>query len=220
MRVLVACEYSGRVREAFRALGHDAWSCDLLPSDDGSIFHYQADMRDVLTSDWDFVGMHPDCTYMCGSGIHWNDRGRGWEKTEESLELVRWLMSHKMPWYLENPIGIISSRIRKPDQIIQPYEYGEDASKKTCLWLNGLPKLEPTLRVPGRIVEWPKGSGKKVERWSNQTDSGQNKLAPSADRWKLRSKTYEGVAKAMAAQWSAYLDNYDNNSKYDIDQPA
>lgn len=200
MRVLIVCESSGTVREAFRKLGHDAWSCDLLPADDGSPHHYKCDMREVIDSTWDFVGMHPECTYVNGAGIHWNNRGRGWEKTEASIEQIKWLMSHTMPWYLENPVGIISTRIRKPNQYIQPYEFGDDASKKTCLWLNKLPSLtkDPAQRVAGRVVEH---NGKQVERWANQTDSGQNRLAPSADRWKERSKTYQGIANAMAAQW-------------------
>lgn len=207
LRVLIVCECSGTVRQAFRDLGHEAWSCDLRPADDSSEFHYQCDMRDVIEGDWDLVGMHPDCTYMTVAGIHWNNRGRGWERTEAAVEQVRWLMSYTFPWYLENPVSIISSRIRKPDQIIQPYEFGADASKKTCLWLNKLPKLikEPSERVPGRPVEWPRGSGKTVERWGNQTDSGQNKLAPSPTRAKDRSRTYAGVAAAMARQYAKHL---------------
>ena len=197
MKILICCESSGTVREAFRSLGHDAWSCDLLPADDNSPFHLQGDCRDFLSDDWDMFGFHPPCTYLSVSGIHWNDRGRGWEKTVEALEFVKFLMHRKEPWYLENPVSIISSHIRKPDQIIQPYQFGDDASKKTCLWLNKLPKLSiyPSQYVAPRITE----DGK--ERWANQCDSGQNKLAPSADRWKERSKTYPGIARAMAAQW-------------------
>jgi len=200
MKILIAFESSGVVREAFRARGHDAWSCDLLADDfSPSPYHIQADVRDVLgcsalPGKWDLLGFHPPCTFLSVSGIHWNNRGRGWERTNEALDLVRWLMTHEVPWYMENPVGLISSRIRKPDQTIQPYQFGEDASKRTCLWLHNLPKLTPTRRVPGRMVNG-------VERWSNQTDSGQNKLAPSADRWKLRSKTYPGIASAMAEQW-------------------
>jgi hypothetical protein len=207
MKILILCESSGIVREAFRALGHDAWSCDLLPADDGSPFHIQADMREAMAgyANYDLIGAHLPCTYVCGSGIHWNDRGRGWEKTEKALNDVRWLMSHDVPWYLENPVGIISSRIRKPNQTIQPYEFGENASKRTCLWLNKLPNLRAGRRVAGRVVEWPGGSGKFVSRWDNQTNSGQNKLPPSADRWKARSKTYPGIARAMAEQWTEHL---------------
>ena len=206
MRVIIACEYSGRVREAFRKLGHDAWSCDLLPAEDNSPYHYQCDIRDVLGLDWDLMIAHPDCTYLCSSGLHWNTRavvdGRPrQELTEDALDFVRLLMAAPIPRIaIENPIGCISSRIRKPDQIIQPYEYGENASKKTCLWLKGLPKLQPTrrVRVAGRMVLH---NGKQVERWDNQTDSGQNKLPPSADRWKERARTYQGWADAMGAQW-------------------
>ena len=193
MRVLVACEYSGRVRNAFRKLGHDAWSCDILPADDQSPYHYQCDAREVGGA-WDMMGFHPPCTFLGVSGIHWNNRGRGWDRTDQALEFVRWCMSHRPPWYLENPVSIISTRIRKPNQTIQPYEFGEDASKRTCLWLNDLPLLRPTSRMTGRFVDG-------VERWSNQTDSGQNRLAPSENRWKERSKTYAGIANAFADQW-------------------
>ncbi len=194
MKILIVCESSGTVREAFRARGHDAWSCDLLPADDGSPCHIQADARDV-GGDWDMMGFHPPCTFLSVSGMHWTARGlRDPRLTEDALELVRWCMSHCCPWYLENPVSIISTRIRKPDQTIQPYQFGEDASKRTCLWLNNLPLLIPPKRHPGRMVDG-------VERWGNQTDGGQNKLAPSADRWKQRSKTYPLVAAAMADQW-------------------
>lgn len=193
-------ESSGVMREAFRALGHDAWSCDLLPADDGSPFHRQGDAHEVIREviaggGCDLMGFHPPCTYVNGAGIHWNNRGRGWEKTEQSIEEIRWLLGLDVVSYLENPVGIISTRIRRPDQIIQPYEYGEDASKKTCLWLKGLPLLQSTQWVPPRIV-----NGKS--RWANQTDSGQNRLGPSATRWKQRSRTYPGIAAAMAKQWS------------------
>lgn len=194
MKILIVCESSGIVREAFRKQGHDAWSCDLLPADDGSPYHFQADARSVLDTSWEMLGMHPPCTFLAASGIHWNNRGRGWERTEAALAFVRWLMSQRVPWYLENPVGIISTRIRKPDQSIQPYEFGENASKRTCLWLNKLPKLQPTKYIAPRLVGG-------IPRWENQTDRGQNKLPPSADRWKIRSRTYQGIADAMAAQW-------------------
>jgi hypothetical protein len=203
MKILIVCESSGTVREAFRALGHDAWSCDLLPADDASPFHYQADARDV-GGEWDMMGFHPPCTFLNVAGMHWNNRGRGWDRTNDALQFVRWCMSHRCPWYLENPVSIISTKFRKPDQTIQPYDFGEDASKRTCLWLNDLPQLSPTLRIPGRIATDP-NTGKIVERWANQTDSGQNKLTPSADRWKARSKTYVGIANALADQWGRSL---------------
>lgn len=199
LNVLIACEYSGRVREAFRKLGHNAWSCDLLEAEDGSPFHLQTDVLTVMYAGWDLMIAHPDCTFLCSSGLHWNNRGRGHHGTDAALAFVRKLMDAPIPHIaIENPIGCISSRIRKPDQIIQPYEYGDDASKATCLWLKGLPKLVGTKRVSGRKVIW---KGKEVERWANQTDSGQNKLTPSDDRWKERSRTYQGWADAMAAQW-------------------
>lgn len=196
MKILCGCESSGAIRNAFRELGHDAWSCDLLPADDNSQYHYQGDVFDIINDGWDMATFNPPCTYLSVSGMHWTTRGlRDPKLTEEALEFVRKLMDCNIPkWALENPVSIISSRIRKPDQVINPYEFGHDASKKTCLWLHNLPKLVGTEYIAPRIVD-----GKK--RWGNQTDSGQNKLAPSADRWKLRSKTYDGIAKAMANTW-------------------
>jgi hypothetical protein len=199
MKVLVACEYSGAVRDAFASLGHEAWSCDLLPSERPGN-HYLGDVRDILGAGWDIMIAHPPCQYLCGSGLHWNKRvpGRA-EKTEEALAFVRELLDAPIPHIaLENPKGCIGTRIRKADQIIQPYRFGHDASKATCLWLKNLPPLVETKFVKPRLVD-----GKP--RWGNQTDSGQNKLAPSADRWKERSRTYEGIAQAMASQWGAYL---------------
>jgi hypothetical protein len=196
MRVLVACEFSGTVREAFRRRGHDAWSCDLLPADDSQDYHIEDDVLRYLDSDWDLMIAHPPCTYLTVSGLHWNKRRpERAALTEEAIEFVQALLRANIPRIaLENPIGILSSRIRKPDQIIQPYQFGHDASKSTCLWLKGLPPLQPTEFVPPRVV-----GGKP--RWDNQTDSGQNRLGPSPDRWKLRSITYQGVAEAMAEQW-------------------
>lgn len=193
MKVLVACEYSGRVRESFRALGHDAWSCDLLPSEDESSNHYIGDVFDIIDNDWDLMIAHPPCTYLAVSGMHWTTRGlRDPQLTEDALEFVQDLMNAPIPRIcIENPVSIISSRIRKPDQIIQPWWFGEDASKKTCLWLKNLPLLVATNLLPG---------DSKTRR-ANQTASGQNKLGPSADRWKERSRTYQGIANAMAAQW-------------------
>lgn len=203
MRLLVACEFSGIVREAFRGRGHDAWSCDLLPADDNSEHHIQGDVLSVLDDNWDMMIAFPPCQYLTSAGLHWNKRRPERQaKTEEALKFVRALLNAPIERIaLENPVGCISTRIRKPDQIIQPYEFGEDASKKTCLWLKGLPPLtvDPAARFTGRFVNH---KGKLVERWSNQTDSGQNKLGPSPDRWKLRSRTYPGVAKAMARDWS------------------
>lgn len=199
MRVLVGCEYSGRVRNAFREAGHDAWSCDLLPSEDDSPFHIHGDVLPLLDQGWDLGIFHPPCTYLAVSGLRWNKRDpERAAKTEEALDFVRALMAAPIKRIaVENPVSCISSRIRKPDQIIQPYEFGEDASKKTCLWLKNLDLLTPTQMVAPRLVD-----GKP--RWSNQTDSGQNRLGPSEDRWKERSRTFAGVAKAMAEQWGRY----------------
>jgi site-specific DNA-cytosine methylase len=195
LKVLIACEFSGTVREAFAKRGHDAWSCDLEPTDIPGQ-HYQGDVTDILADGWDLMIAHPPCTYLSVSGMHWTKRGlRDPQLTVDALNFVKLLTNCDIPKIaLENPISIISSEIRKPDQIIQPYQFGHDASKKTCLWLKNLPKLSPTQFIEPRII-----NGKK--RWANQTDSGQNKLAPSSERWKLRSKTYQGIADAMAEQW-------------------
>lgn len=197
MRVLVACEYSGRVRDAFIAAGHDALSCDLLPTDSAGP-HYQGDVLDIINDEWDLMVAHPPCTYLSVSGMHWTTRGlRDPQLTEDALDFVRKLLDAPIERIaLENPVSVISSRIRKPDQIINPYEFGHDASKKTCLWLKNLPKLASTNYIEPRII-----NGRK--RWGNQTDSGQNKLAPSDDRWKIRSETYKGIAEAMANQWGS-----------------
>lgn len=195
MKVLVACESSGTVRDAFIRKGHTSFSCDLLPSDDNSIFHYECDVRDVLYQDWDLVIAHPPCTYLSVSGLHWNKRRpERAAKTEKAAEFFMMFANLKVSYCIENPVCCMSTRWRKPDQIIQPYEFGHDASKKTCLWLNDLPLLKGTEYIKPRIVN-------NKQRWSNQTDSGQNKLPPSKDRWKIRSKTYQGIAEAMAEQW-------------------
>ena len=195
MKVLIACEYSGTVRDAFRAAGHDAMSCDLLPSDAPGP-HYLGDVRDVLGDGWDLMIAHPPCTYLAVSGMHRTARGlRDPQLTEDALDFVRLLLAAPVPRIaLENPVSVISTRIRRPDQIVQPWQFGHDASKTTCLWLKGLPALRPTQIVEPRIVD-----GRK--RWGNQTDTGQNRLSPSPDRWKRRSATYVGIAAAMAAQW-------------------
>jgi hypothetical protein len=195
MRVLVACEYSGKVRDAFLSAGHDAMSCDLLPTDVAGP-HYQGDVRDILNDGWDLMIAHPPCTYLSVSGMHWTTRGlRDPQLTEDALDFVHLLMAAPIDRIaIENPVSVISSRIRKPDQIVQPWMFGHDASKKTCLWLKNLPLLVSTETVEPVIV-----NGRK--RWGNQTASGQNKLGPSDDRWKIRSETYSGIAQAMAAQW-------------------
>jgi hypothetical protein len=228
MNVLIGCEFSGVVREAFRKRGHNAWSCDLLPAEDGSPYHLQYNVLNVLDpkSDstyyrgpkWDLAIFHPPCTHLAVSGAHLFKKKA--KEQAEALEFVRKLLHAPIPRIaLENPVGIISTKIRKPTQIIQPYQFGHDASKKTCLWLEGLPKLRPTKYVPGRFVcqnkhIWKHEGGlprlcpeqfcaysKQREIWGNQTPSGQNKLGPSADRWAKRSITYQGIADAMAEQW-------------------
>jgi hypothetical protein len=196
LRVLAACEYSGAVRDAFRSLGHDATSCDLLPTDAPGP-HHMGDVRELLKERWDILIAFPPCTYLCSSGMHWTVRGkRDPQLTEDALEFVRLLLGADVPHIaLENPVGAISTRIRKPDCIIHPWQFGHPESKTTCLWLKNLPALAPT-----NILAKP-ASG----RWENQCANGsQNKLPPSPDRWKLRSKTYQGIADAMAAQWSAF----------------
>jgi hypothetical protein len=199
MRVLVACEYSGIVRDAFNAKGHTAMSCDLLASDSPDGLHMQGDVKELVTAlgadYWDLVIAHPPCTYLCSSGLHWNKkRPERQAQTDEALEFIRYFMDAGFKRLaLENPIGCISTQIRKPNQIVQPWQFGHAESKSTCLWLQNLPLLVPT-----DVVEKP-ASG----HWENQTPSGQNKLGPSADRWKLRSTTYAGIAAAMADQWGA-----------------
>lgn len=195
MRVLVACESSGTVRDAFAARGHDAWSCDLLPAEGQ---HLCGDVREFLHLGWDLLIAHPPCTYLSVSGLHWTRRGlRDPQLTESALDLVRLLMDAPVPRIcIENPVSVISTRIRKPDQTVQPYQFGHDASKRTCLWLKG---LAPLVLNPADYVQPRMVNGRP--RWANQTDSGQNKLGPAADRWQVRSKTYTGIAQAMAEQW-------------------
>lgn len=203
-RVLVACECSGVVRRAFAARGHDAWSCDLKPCTDGSPNHIQGDALQVLARGcWDVAICHPPCTYLSVSGMHWTARGlRDPQLTEDALVFFQRLLEAPCPRVcVENPVGVTSTRVRPPDQWVQPWQFGDDASKRTGLWLRGLPLLRPTGRVPGRLVEWPRGSGRMVERWSNQTDSGQNRLGPSERRAADRAVTYPGLARCMAEQW-------------------
>jgi len=182
VKVLVACEYSGTVRDAFIAAGHEALSCDLLPTDAQGP-HYQGDVRDVLNDGWDLMIAHPPCTHLAVSGARWFKDKQA--EQAEALDFVRLLLDAPVERIaLENPISVISSRIRKPDQIIQPWQFGHGETKATCLWLKGLPKLTPTDIVDGR-------------------EARVHKLPPSADRWKIRSTTYKGIADAMAKQWGA-----------------
>lgn len=194
MNVLIACEMSGRVREAFRKKGHDAWSCDLLPSLDNSPYHLQEDVLSLNMTGVDLVIAHPPCTYLSASGLHWNKRRPGRALlTEEAAEFFMKFVQSAPKWCIENPIGCMSTKYRKPNQIIQPWQFGEDASKATCLWHN-LPNLVDTKLVAPRLVD-----GRP--RWGNQTDSGQNRLGPSENRAAIRSLTYQGIADAMADQW-------------------
>ena len=196
MKILVACECSGRVREAFRKLGHDAISCDLIESEiDGP--HLIQDVCELLEERWDMMIAFPPCTYLCSSGLHWNKKRpeRGQLTHDAMLFIFSLADANISKIAIENPIGCISSNWRKPDQIIQPWQFGENASKSTCLWLKNLPKLEPT------EIVLPNANG----RYDNQTPSGQNKLGPGPDRAKERSRTYQGIADAMAMQWGGYV---------------
>lgn len=180
MRVLIACEYSGAVRDAFAARGHDAVSCDLLPSETPGK-HHQGDVRELLGDGWDLMIAHPPCTHLAVSGAR-----HFWRKAAEqaeALDFVRTLLDAPIPRIaLENPVSIISTKIRKPDQVIQPWQFGHGETKATCLWLKGLPPLIPTDVVSGR-------------------EARVHMMPPGPSRWKERSRTYAGIAAAMAAQW-------------------
>lgn len=188
LNVLVACEFSGIVRDAFRDAGHLAWSCDLEPSEKGPNHHWQNDIRDVLRhvpNAWDLLIAHPPCTHLAVSGARWfKDKE---SEQAEALEFVRLLMDAPIPHIcIENPVSIISTKIRPADQVIQPWMFGHGETKATCLWLKNLPRLKPTNRVEGR-------------------EARVHKLPPSPDRWKERSRTLTGIAEAMAHQWGAFL---------------
>jgi site-specific DNA-cytosine methylase len=183
MRVLIACEYSGRVRDAFRRHGHDAWSCDLLECESDPRWHYQAPVETLLANDWDLMVAHPPCTHLAVSGSrHFHRKQR---EQAEALDFVRLLMAAPIDrWCIENPVSIISSAITPPQQIIQPWQFGHGETKTTCLWLKNLPSLKPTQVVEGREA--------KV-----------HKMPPGPNRWKDRSRTYQGIADAMGLQWGA-----------------
>lgn len=200
-RILIACEESQVITKKFRAKGFEAYSCDIIDCSGGHPeWHLKQDVTPLLKEKWDLIIAHPPCTYLSVSGLHWNKkRPERALKTKEAIEFfMLFTNANSDKIAIENPISCISTHYRKPDQIIQPYQFGDDASKKTCLWLKNLPLLKPTKYIEPRTV-----NGKK--RWSNQTDSGQNKLPPSKDRAKLRSKTYEGIASAIVNQWSVLL---------------
>lgn len=184
-RVLVACEFSGRVRDAFGRRGFDSYSCDLRPSTSGAGQHYLCDVREVLDDGWDLMIAHPPCQHLASSGARWfKDKQI---EQQEALEFVAMLLDAPIPHIaLENPVGVISTRIRKPDQIIQPWQFGHGETKATCLWLKNLPPLEPT-----NVVE-----GREARVW---------KMGPSPERSALRSLTYQGIADAMAQQWGDYV---------------
>jgi hypothetical protein len=185
-KVLVACEYSGKVRDAFAALGHDAWSCDLLETETPGK-HYVGDVRDLLTTPWDLLIAHPPCTHLAVSGARHFAAKQASGVQQEALDFVQLLLDANVPRIaLENPVSIISTRIRKPEQIIQPWQFGHGETKATCLWLKNLPPLTPTNVVEGR-------------------EQRIHKMAPSPTRWKERSRTFDGIAQAMAAQWGALL---------------
>lgn len=199
--VLVACEYSGVVREAFRSKGHEAWSCDILPSDDSSEFHNQMDVKDLLEQDgpqhWDLIIAHPPCTYLSVAGNrHYSNRP---DLYEPAAAFAKMFFDYAPRVAVENPIGRLSSLWRKPDQIIQPYWFGHPVKKSTCLWLKGLNPLMPTKEVdPEDDVVFP--SGKRMNRWYYETS-----LLPHKERAHVRSRTFEGIAEAMAEQWGSTL---------------
>lgn len=181
MRVLVACECSGMVRSAFRRFGHDAYSCDLVETDDKAQHHIVGDVRDVLDDAWDMLIAFPPCTYLCVSGARWFKERE--QQQREAIEFFLHLANANIPRIaIENPIGVMSTHYRKPDQIIQPWMFGHGETKATCLWLKGLPLLRPTAVMKGR-------------------ENRIHCMGPSKDRSKKRSETYFGIAIAMAQQW-------------------
>lgn len=202
MRVLVACEYSGRVRQAFRDLGHDAWSCDMLPAEDESPYHFKFDVMNVLYgdrnakgSDWDLIIAHPPCTDLAVSGARHFAEKIADGRQQKALDFVQALMDAPCERIaIENPISIISSKIRKPDQIVHPYMFGHPEQKATCLWIKGLPLLKPTNNVYDHMMTLPKNERERIHY-----------MAPGPERWKERSRTFTGLAKAMAEQWGGYI---------------
>jgi hypothetical protein len=190
MKVLVACEYSGVVRDAFIERGHDAWSCDLLPTDSFGP-HIQGNVLEILNDSWDLMIAHPPCTHLAVSGARWFKNKQIEQK--EALNFVKALFNAPINKIaLENPISIISTEIRQPDQIVQPWMFGHEMTKSTCLWLKNLPLLLPT-KIVSKGNKHITKSGKTIPEWYN--------LPETKDRWKKRSKTFEGFAKAMADQW-------------------
>jgi len=192
MRVLVACEYSGTVRDAFRAQGHDAMSCDLLPTDSPGP-HYQGSVLDIINDGWDMMIAFPPCTHLAVSGARWFAAKRADGRQQQGIDFFMALANANIPRIaIENPVGIMSTQWRKPNQIIQPWQHGHEATKTTCLWLKGLAELKPTNTV-GKGERHITKSGRSLPKWYN--------LPPSEDRWKIRSTTFTGIANAMAQQW-------------------
>lgn len=197
MKVLVACEFSGTVRDAFIKAGHDAMSCDLEPTDSSGP-HYQGDMFDIINDGWDLMIAHPPCTHLAVSGARHFEKKRADGRQQQGIDFFMKVINAPIPKIaVENPIGIMSSLYRKPDQIIQPWEYGHKTTKATCLWLKDLPLLKPTNIVDkGEYVVFP--SGKRMSKW--YADSSKN---TPKERERIRNKTFQGIADAMAAQWGA-----------------
>lgn len=198
MRVLVACEFSGVVRDAFAERGHTAWSCDLLPTERPGN-HLKGDVLEALGWGWDLVVAHPPCTYLCSMGIWWNHkRPERKPLTEKAAEFFMRLWESPVPRLaIENPVGTMNTRFRKPDQIINPWQFGDEATKPTCLWLRGLPRLEPT-NIVGRGKFYNKANGHRMSAWSHKC-SGTRK----AERARIASRTFPGIARAMAEQWGS-----------------
>jgi site-specific DNA-cytosine methylase len=191
LRVLIACEYSGVTRRAFAARGHDVMSCDLLESEDNSPYHYTGDIRDMLAQPWDLMIAHPPCTDIAVSGAAWFKEKIADGRQERALDFVRFLMMQDIPRIaIENPVSVISSKIRRPDQIVQPWMFGHKEQKATCLWLKGLPKLKATNDVKAEMMLLPKRERERLHY-----------LPPSPTRWKERSRTFTGIADAFAEQW-------------------
>ena len=191
MRVLVACEYSGTVRDAFRRKGHDAWSCDILPTDADPTYHHCGDVLEILGDDWDMMIAHPPCTDLAVSGAAWFAKKRMAGQQQASASFFMMLAKADIPQIvIENPVCVMSSLWRKPDQTIQPWMFGHMEQKATCLWLKNTPLLAPTNIVKDEMMLLPRNQRERLHY-----------LPPSADRWKLRSETYLGIAQAMASQW-------------------
>lgn len=195
MKVLIACEFSGTVRDAFAARGHDSWSCDLLPTEKPGQ-HIQGDVLEILGQGWDLLIAHPPCTYLCSMGVWWNHkRPERWAHTNQAAEFFLGLANAPVPRRaIENPIGRMSTVYRKPCQIVHPWMFGHEATKATCLWLTNLPKLTPT-NIVGRGEFYTKSNGNRMSKWSHIT-SGTSKT-----RWRIASRTFPGIAQAMAEQW-------------------